>query len=214
MIATLPLIFHVHHDVKVIIVRHEPLCEIMEIFLWALENGQRDLVKRIFMWGKSLEGNIDNLSSFKHVQSFFDILEKNNELDSYYKKAGSCIYSDRVFFTGYLGHEELCYLYPCCDIAIFPSIVKEAGSLVFLEAIASGCFPMGTYFGGMAANIDSISKKLSNSDDVELMKISAKKNVPVRIIKKTIKEITTCNYQFLLMSDINNNYSQNDNQSY
>ncbi|WP_420544632.1 glycosyltransferase [Nitrosopumilus sp.] len=186
LIASLPLIFHMHQDVKVIIVGHGPLREIMEIFLWSLEKGQRELVKRIVMWGKSLEGNIDNISSFEHVQSFFDVLEKNNELDSYYQKARAYVNSDRVLFTGYLGHEELCHLYPCCDIAIFPSIVKEAGPLVFLESVASGCFPLGTYFGGMATNIDSISKKLPNQKDTELMRISIEKEDTIFDIVKNI----------------------------
>jgi glycosyltransferase involved in cell wall biosynthesis len=62
--------------------------------------------------------------------------------------------------TGYLTHAELQHLFPCCDVGIFPSIVKEAGPLVFLEALASGCFPLGTYFGGMKASIDNIADAL------------------------------------------------------
>ena len=46
------------------------------------------------------------------------------------------------------------------DVGIFPSIVKEAGPLVFLEALASGCFPLGTNFGGMKAGIDAIADTL------------------------------------------------------
>lgn len=38
---------------------------------------------------------------------------------------------------------------------MFPSVVAEAGPLVFREALASGCFPLGTYFAGMGASIDS-----------------------------------------------------------
>ena len=66
--------------------------------------------------------------------------------------------AERVIFTGYLTHHELQHLFPCCDAGIFPSIVKEAGPLVFLEALASGCFPLGTYFGGMKASIDAIAE--------------------------------------------------------
>ncbi|MDQ3995936.1 MAG: glycosyltransferase, partial [Gemmatimonadota bacterium] len=62
--------------------------------------------------------------------------------------------------TGYLTHQELQHLFPCCDVGIFPSIVKEAGPLVFLEALASGCFPLGTNFGGMKASIDAIADLL------------------------------------------------------
>jgi glycosyltransferase involved in cell wall biosynthesis len=45
-------------------------------------------------------------------------------------------------------------------VAVFPSVVKEAGPLVFLEALASGAFPMGTYFGGMKASIDEVARFL------------------------------------------------------
>jgi len=67
---------------------------------------------------------------------------------------------DKIIFTGYLTHRELHFLFPCCDVGVFPSMVREAGPLVFLESLASGCFPLGTYFGGMAASIDAVSHDL------------------------------------------------------
>nr|MDJ0968567.1 hypothetical protein [Kiloniellales bacterium] len=60
----------------------------------------------------------------------------------------------------YLTHQELKFLLPCCDVGIFPSIVAEAGPLVFLEALASGCFPLGTDFAGTAATIESLTGAL------------------------------------------------------
>ena len=75
-----------------------------------------------------------------------------------------------MIFTGYLTHDELQHLFPCCDVGIFPSIVKEAGPLVFLEALASGCFPLGTYFAGMKASIDGIADLLPG-DVVDMMKL-------------------------------------------
>jgi len=199
IIATLPLIFHLHPDTRLIIVGHGPLREIMEILLWALENNERELVKKIIVWGKSLEENLDNKSSFEDILSFFNQLEKNNELDSYYEKAHKHLRSDRIIFTGYLGHEELHYLYPCCDVAIFPSVVMEAGPLVFLEALASGCFPLGTYFGGMAVNIDSISDRLPKEIS-DLMKISIKSD---RMLLDIVKKINGAllldgKYRFIL----------------
>ena len=121
------------------------------------------------------------------LNNYYNQLEKNNELNSYYEKAHRYLRSDNVIFTGYLGHEELCYLYPCCDIAIFPSLVMEAGPLVFLEALASGCFPLGTYFGGMAISIDSISDRLP-SKDADLMKISTKNDKMLFDIVKKIND--------------------------
>ncbi|MCK5463531.1 MAG: hypothetical protein KAI95_10960, partial [Bacteroidales bacterium] len=89
----------------------------------------------------------------------------------------------------YLTHRELCCLFPACDVAIFPSVVAEAGPLVFLEAMASGCFPVGTYFAGMAASIDSVSQALPQ-DIVDLMKLSPQADQTVLdIVTKVIKAL-------------------------
>ena len=82
------------------------------------------------------------------------------ELDAYFETTQRVICPERVIFTGYLTHAQMKYLMPCCDVAIFPSIVPEGGPLVLLEALASGCFPLGTYFAGMAAHIDSVAGTL------------------------------------------------------
>lgn len=185
IITALPLIFHQHSNARLIIVGHGPLREAMEILIWALATNERELVKKIITWGKSLEGDLDNKSPFEDILAFFNQLEKNNELDSYYEKAGKFLTSDKIIFTGYLEHEALCHLYPCCDVAIFPSVIMEAGPLVFLEALASGCFPLGTYFGGMAINIDSISDRLPKEIS-DLMKISIKSDVMISDIVKKI----------------------------
>ena len=51
-------------------------------------------------------------------------------------------------------------------MALFPSVVAEAGPLVFLEAMASGCFPVGTYFAGMAVSITSAKCDAQLVDDI------------------------------------------------
>jgi len=63
---------------------------------------------------------------------------------------------DRILFCGYLSHDLLRYLLPCADVCVFPSVLAEAGPLVFMESLAAGCLPLGTNFGGMAAHIDSL----------------------------------------------------------
>jgi len=183
IIAALPLIFAQHPNARLVVVGHGPLREPMDAFLWALENNERNLVKNIIRWGESLE--VLGQNPFSELISFYDQLEKENELDAYYEKASKTIRPEKIIFTGYLKHDKLRYLFPCCDVAIFPSIVKEAGPLVFLEALASGCFPIGTYFGGMAASIDSVATKIP-AGDTDLMKISNRKDQMVfDIVKKT-----------------------------
>ncbi len=47
-------------------------------------------------------------------------------------------------------------LFPCCRLAVFPSIVKEASPLVFAEALASGVLPSGAYHSGLRDGLDDL----------------------------------------------------------
>jgi glycosyltransferase involved in cell wall biosynthesis len=67
-------------------------------------------------------------------------------------------------------------------------VVAEAGPLVFLEALASGCFPLGTYFAGMAASIDSVAENLPEAD-AELMKLSADSSLTVSDIAAKVPAV-------------------------
>jgi glycosyltransferase involved in cell wall biosynthesis len=160
-LAALPLLLAEDPGLRFIVVGHGPLREPMEAFLWGLEHGDRALVERIVESGRVLEGDPDGAGgshALGKVKWFLQELEAQGELDDYFALAREHVRADRVIFTGYLTHHELQHLFPCCDAGIFPSIVKEAGPLVFLEALASGCFPLGTYFGGMKASIDAIAE--------------------------------------------------------
>jgi len=174
VMAALPLILAGTPGLRVLVVGHGPLREPLEAMLWALEHGRREMVEEIVATGRALEGDPEGEGGgheLTKVASFLDQLRERGELDAYYEAARTHIRRDRVIFTGYLTHRELRHLFPCCDVAVFPSVVKEAGPLVFLEALASGAFPMGTYFGGMQASIDSVAEALPPGD-AEPMKLS------------------------------------------
>jgi glycosyltransferase involved in cell wall biosynthesis len=169
IIAALPQILKQQPRTRLVVVGHGPLREPLEALIWALEKGHRDLLEQIISAGCLLEGATDP-EPLTHLQHFYQQLEQSQEQESYFETARQSRLSERVIFTGYLTHRELRYLFPCCDVAIFPSIVAEAGPLVFLEAMASGVFPMGIYFAGMAASIDSVSETVP-PEVVELMKL-------------------------------------------
>lgn len=163
VIAALPRILEKAPETRMIVVGHGPLREPMEALIAGLQTGDRDLVRSIVKWGHRLEGSPEGENApadLAELTRFLDGLAQRGEEDDYFGLARRLLRHDTVIFTGYLTHTELRFLFPCCDVGIFPSVVKEAGPLVFLEALASGCFPLGTYFGGMKASIDAVSSAL------------------------------------------------------
>ncbi|MGH7482133.1 MAG: glycosyltransferase [Longimicrobiales bacterium] len=178
IIVALPEILRVRPDSRLILVGHGPLREPLEALVWALHRGDRDLALHIAAWGRGLEDAAEGEAAadaepepLVEVQAFFDALRRDSGLDDYFERAGRLLRPETVLFTGYLKHDELRHLFPCCDVAIFPSLVAEAGPLVFLEALASGCFPLGTYFAGMAASIDAVAEALP-AGEADWMKLS------------------------------------------
>lgn len=168
ILAALPLILDARPEARLVVVGHGPLREVLECFGWALEHGARGLAETIVDRGEALAGGAEG--PFRDVRRFFDTLAERDELDGYFETARRTVRPDRIIHTGYLTHRELKHLFPSCDVAVFPSVVAEAGPLVFLEALASGCFPLGTYFAGMAASIDSVADRLP-APDAALMKL-------------------------------------------
>ena len=163
VLAALPLILEQRPELRLVIVGHGPLREPMEGLIRGFQSGDRDLVRKIIAWGRWFEGSPEGEAAGEdlvEVTRFFDALRQRDQEDHYFETARRLLQSHTVIFTGYLTHKELRFLFPCADVGVFPSIVREAGPLVFLEALASGCFPLGTYFGGMAASIDAVSRGL------------------------------------------------------
>lgn len=173
VVAALPLVLERAPEMRLLVVGHGPLREPLEAMLWALEHGERALFAEIVARGRALEGDPEGEGGGEElvkVARFVDGLRARGELDAYFEAARRHVRRERVIFTGYLTHRELRHLFPCCDAAVFPSVVKEAGPLVFLEALASGAFPLGTYFGGMKASIDSVAEVLP-PEAAEVMKL-------------------------------------------
>lgn len=54
-----------------------------------------------------------------------------------------------VYFLGRVQREEMCHIYPGCDILVLPSLYEPFGNVV-LEAMATGLPVIGSNIGGMA----------------------------------------------------------------
>lgn len=56
---------------------------------------------------------------------------------------------DRVFFTGYIQHNDLPFIYNMADVAVLPSMWDEPAGLTNLEAMACGLTVITTRAGGI-----------------------------------------------------------------
>lgn len=154
LLTALPGILSLHPGTRLIIVGHGPQRAVLESLVCALSAGDADLFCQLLCLGLEMEGQ--EMAAFSPVAAY---LEQETWV-KYVAMAQQYLSPDRVIFTGYLEHTALCHLFPVCDVAIFPSVLAEAAPLVFLEAMASGCFPIGTDFAGMAACIQAAASVL------------------------------------------------------
>jgi glycosyltransferase involved in cell wall biosynthesis len=68
--------------------------------------------------------------------------------------------ADHVHFVGRLHHDRLRWLFPCADLAVFPSVVPEAYPLVLMESLANGVLPVVSDFSGFRDGLDALESLL------------------------------------------------------
>ena len=72
-------------------------------------------------------------------------------------------FGDHIHFLGRLNHGLLRHIFPCADIAIFPSIIPEAYPLVLMESLSAGVLPAASNFSGFAEGLDQLYPFLEKS---------------------------------------------------
>ena len=169
LIAALPQILQQEPNARLVIAGHGPLRGPLEALLSALRSGDRATAERIAQ-GHPADEKLAT-ERLDGVPEYWQQLAEQGELERYYDACARLLKADTVQFVGYCTHRELRWLFPCCDVGVFPSMVKESGPMVFLEALSSGCFPVGTYFAGTKDKIDTVAPHL-RSGDAEWMKVS------------------------------------------
>ena len=98
-----------------------------------------------------------------------------------------------VHFLGRLDHSLLCYLFPCADVALFPSIIPEAYPLVVMESFSNGVLPLVSYFSGFKDSVDSLEAFLDPAL-IELIKIPAAHDVRIKTIADNLRQLFAGQY--------------------
>lgn len=210
LIAALPMILEYQPDTHLVIIGSGAYREVLEALVYAMATGNEKLFQ-------DLCGNGMSLDRYGEKAGWDDILyySQNPVLKKKIFKQGEKLFK-HIHFLGRLNHEKLKYVYPCADIAVFPSVVPEAYPLVFMEALSNGVFPMASYFSGFTNAIDELEKYL-DKHWVEKMKISVDpqrrietlvenmlellSDQELKILPKRLRKIAEDNYDWQIKAD-------------
>ena len=164
LIVALPFILKQQPDIHLLIVGSGAYREVLEGLVYAISTKNASLLDGLVARGNDLDQN-ELTGKWPDVAHFLaDSKNKINLLS-----LGMDL-QEHIHFLGRIGHDLLCHLFPCADVAIFPSVVPEAYPLVLMESLSNGVLPVVSYFSGFADAVDDLIPYLG-IEWVERMKI-------------------------------------------
>ena len=179
LICSLPDIYKTHPGAQLVIIGAGSFREILEAFIYALANNDQ-LLLRYLTETRFAQEHSEEAELWQDVRHY---LEHLADPDEYYDLARRLL--DQVFFLGRFNHDQLSYVFPCADLAVFPSVIPEAYPLVLMESLANGVLPMVSYFSGFKDGVDELERFLGQ-DMVASMKIPMQAEIRIKMIAKHI----------------------------
>lgn len=164
LIIALPFILMELPDTHMIIVGAGAYREVLEALVHALSSGNLKLLHTLAKRGMDLDRS-ELTGAWDDVLQFLDKPGTEEFLLEYGK-----LLIDHIHFLGRLNHDRLQYLFPCADLAVFPSVVPEAYPLVLMESLSNGVIPVVSYFSGFKDGVDELEPSIG-TDLTEYMKI-------------------------------------------
>jgi glycosyltransferase involved in cell wall biosynthesis len=164
LIMAMPRLLAQVPDAHLIIVGSGAYREVLEALLYALAHQERPLLEQLVDRGYEL-----GASHLKGPWSSVRAALQDADFAEQALAIGPRLL-DHVHFTGRLSHRYLCHLFPCSDVAVFPSIIPEAYPLVLMESLANGVLPAASNFSGFAEGLDALVDDLG-ADMVALLRL-------------------------------------------
>jgi glycosyltransferase involved in cell wall biosynthesis len=128
--------------------------ETLEALVHAIATGNRRLFEALVARGWELDRS-DRSGPWEDVQRYAAEGARRDLL-----LGAGAGFRDHVHFLGRLDHSRLKHLFPCADVAVFPSLVPEAYPLVLIESLANGIPPAVTDFSGFRDGLETLEPLL------------------------------------------------------
>lgn len=196
LIAAMPSVLAKHDDCELVIIGSGAFREVLESMLHAIEEGDQEL------WTHIRESGFD-----------IDASDMRGAFESLPRELPSCSgIVDRVHFVGRLDHERLQHVFPCADLAVFPSVVPEAYPLVLMEALSNGVLPLVSDFSGFRDGLDELERHIGEElvsamrlpiGDDRVPQIAEKIMAALArpIAAERLREIAVSNYDWTVRAD-------------
>jgi len=157
LIAAMPGVLARRPKTHLVLVGSGTYREVLEALCHALQSGNLELFDQLVAQGKDLErqemsGPLADLAAYAAKAENRVVLKEHGP-----KLAG------HVHFIGRLDHPRLRCIFPCAKIGAFPSVIKEASPLVFMESLANAVLPAGSYHSGLREGLDDLKEHLPDA---------------------------------------------------
>ena len=175
LISALPFILQKCPQTHLVIVGAGAYREVLEAYVFAIQDSNQKLIIQLADRGTDLDRN-ELTGPWEDVKSFLGESKNLEEL----LKIGKGL-ENHIHFLGRLDHSRLQYLFPCADLAIFPSVISEAYPLVLMESLSNGVLPMVSYFSGFKDGVDELIPFLGEQM-IEKIRIPMKNEIRIQTI--------------------------------
>ncbi len=164
LIAAMPAVLQHQPEAQLVIVGSGTYREVLEGLIHAAATDNQPLLEQLCAAGMNLDRS-DLTGPWTDLQAYLST-PKHSEV---FRQFGRRL-PEQVHFLGRLDHSRLRFVFPCADLAVFPSIVPEAYPLVVMESLANGVLPLVSYFSGFKDSVDEL-RPLIGARLNDLMKI-------------------------------------------
>lgn len=167
-------------DLQLVIVGAGAYRETLEGLVHLLSTRNLPMLKTMASQGFDLDFS-DNTGAWEDVEYYL-----NNHADELLECADRL--KNNVHFVGRLNHDQLKYLFPIVDLAVFPSVVPEAYPLVLMESLSNGVLPMVSYFSGFTDGIDELADVIPE-DLLSLMRVPMNNEERISVMADNLNSI-------------------------
>ena len=163
LICSFGALLNEYPDAQLIIIGSGSYREVLEGLVFALTTNNVPLLDFIVNHGVTLDKpNIDANATPEPLQDILDYISDPQRKQNLLNICKTCSLSDHVHFQGRVNHALLSCVFPCADIAVFPSMLTEAYPLVLMESLANGVVPVLPDHSGFSESLRSLRQPLGD----------------------------------------------------